>query len=114
MPAMKHSLFSGRTGENLPTLLVWGAADDSAAKDGSSMLEFMKKGRPDVDEIEDPAERVKQTTLFNAVIPRTSMTGSELIRDSRTEGFYPYIARFIASQVAAHRDDYQWQSRAKD
>ncbi len=112
--ALKHPLFAGTNGPNLPTLIVWPADRADDAKESSSIYETMKKGRPDVAKIEDVTERDKRTTLYNAVLPRSSATATELIRDQPVEGLWPYIAKFVATQVGAKRDDFRWQSRERE
>lgn len=111
---VKHSLFAGSIGPNLPTMIVWAADDESGAKDGSWIYETMRKGRPDVDKIEDAAEKAKATTLFQAPVPSSSANGGELMRDGRSARvMFPFLARFVASQVGTRRDEYPWTSREK-
>lgn len=110
---LKHPLFAGKNTPNLPTLIVWSANDVEAEKEGRSIYEAMKKGRPDLEQYKDDAERVKNTTLFNGIMPGIAATGTELIRDQPDVRLWPYIAKFVAVQVGVKAVDYPWQSRIK-
>ncbi len=112
--SLKHPLFSGRAGINIPTMVVWSSNDEVAAKDCESIFEYMEKGRPDLDKIEDLQEREAQTTLIKAVVPRTRLSGTELIRSNQVQGLWPYIANFVSAKVGMKRDDYRWQSRKRE
>ncbi len=55
--SLRHPLFSGRTGANLPTYIIWSADDDVAADESASIYRWMEKGRPEIEKIEDPDQR---------------------------------------------------------
>ena len=112
-PLVKHQLFSGRTGKNLPTLILWSSGDEVAGAECASIYEQMRKGRPDPEELDDAAEREQQETLFSAAIPRTSASGTELIRQPPVAGVWEYIAKFVASQVLTRKEDMPWQNRER-
>ncbi len=112
-PFLKHELFSGRSGFNLPTLVVW-ARNGENASDSESAYELMLKGRPDLEEIEDPRERTEKTTLIKAEIPNSRATGTELVRDNAAKGLWKYMAEFVAVKVAANKEQFMWQSRERE
>jgi hypothetical protein len=110
--SLRSPLFSGRAGNNLPTLVLWSADDDVAADESDSIYRSMKKGRPDLDKIEDPEKRREQESLFKVAIPSSRYTGTELIRDDGR--LWKYIANFVETKVGSKKDDYRWQSRERD
>lgn len=111
--SLRSPLFSGRTDTNLPTLLLWSTKDDVAADESDSIYRAMEKGRPDLDKIDDPDERLEKQTLFKAEIPK-SYTGTELIRDNQVQGLWQHIVNFVETKVGTKKDDYRWQSRERD
>ncbi len=108
-PSLKNPLLSGRSGQNLPTLVVWSANDDGA-KDSQAAVDLMKKGRPDPLKI-DEDKRARMTTLFEHAVPRSKLTATELIKIDQK--VWLRIARFVAFKVGAHRDDLRWSSRER-
>lgn len=111
--SLRNPLFSGRAGTNLPTLLLWSSNDDVAADESDSIYRSMEKGRPDLDKIDDPDERLEMQTLFKAEIPK-SFTGTELIRDNQVQGLRQHIVNFVETKVGSKKDDHRWQSRERD
>ena len=110
--SIRHPLFSGRGGNNLPTLVLWSVNDDVAAEDSDSIYRSMEKGRPDLDKI-DPDKRDEEMTLYKGEIPNSRSTGTELTRDN-LRNIWQYIANFVEFKVGSKRDDHRWQSRERD
>ena len=109
--SLRHQLFSGRTGNKLPTYVLWSANDDVAAEESDSIYRAMEKGRPDLEKIEDPEERQEEATLFMWKF-NSRDSGTQLIRNN--EEVWQYIVKFVELKVGSKRDDHRWQSRERD
>lgn len=110
---LKHAMFSGRDPRipNIPTLVTWSELDDLSQKDGSYILETMRRGRPDVSRIEDDALRRELTTLYSKPI-NLNASGTELMQNNFD--LRDTIVRFVATKVGAKRENYPWQNRARN
>ena len=111
--SIRHPLFSGRAGDNLPTLVLWSVDDDFAADDSDSIYRAMEKGRPDLSKIDDPDKRDEEMTLYKGEIPNSRSSGTELMSDNR-RNIWQYIAKFVEFKVGSEKDDHRWQSRERD
>ena len=113
VPILRQPLFTGAGIDALPMLIIWAADDEEAAKQSSSIHSMLEKARPDVSEIEDAAEKFEQTTLFGEPVPRTKLSGTELMDLPSDNILWPYIESFLAKKVAAKSDSMPWKTREK-
>ena len=108
---LKHPLFTGANGRALPMLVSWGASEETA-KESEAIANMLKKNRPDVSAIEDPAERKKQTTFFSVPIRKYRFSGREMMEKEQVKNFWPYISnKLFEEKVVAQAKDYPWVTR---
>lgn len=109
--SLKNPLFSGAGTAALPMLILWGANDEEAAKDSSSIHAGLEKARPDVSKIEDAAAKFEQQTLFGEAVPGTSLSGAQMMEITQNNTLWPFIESFFAKKVAAASDSFPWKTR---
>ena len=112
--SLRHPMFSGAGGAELPMMIVWGSEDENSKKDSERLHTGLKKSRPDVRKIENPEERFAKTTLFGLPITRngaSSMTGVQLMASPAVDGLWNYTNNFFVKKVGEKSKEYVWKTR---
>ena len=104
---VKHPLFAGGSGVEIPTLVIYGENGNSA-KDSRSIYRLMAKKRPPSD-ASNQKVRWAQQSLFELALPSNG-DGAELLRPN--PGLFRFIGMFNFYKISQNADDNAWASRA--
>ena len=108
---LKSALISGKGAfPPIPLMMTWGSSNKTAAKDGNSMVDQLKKSRPKVKEKIGDEGWWENETLFK-VVRKDSSTGMKFV-EKQIKGIQNDIGLFIENKVTAVKDDHRWQNRS--
>lgn len=107
---LKNPLITGKGTKPIPMLMTWGTSNKTAAKDGNSIYQLLKKSRPKVKEKVGTDDWWENETLFQ-VERKDSASGMEFL-EKQAKGINNDVGLFIENKVLAIKDDHRWQNRA--
>lgn len=110
---LRHTMFTGNSGNEMPIMMVWATEDKACAKDAKSMFNTLEKGRPDISELPRNEQAVAKT-LFSAKIDRSSLDANGLIANPNgVKGLWQYIESKMTEKVKQDIDRRQWEDRSR-
>ena len=108
---LKNPLITGKGQLPIPLMVTWGKSNKTAAKDGNSIVDQLKKSRPKVKEKIGDDGWWENETLFS-VERKDSATGMKFV-EKQIKGLQNDIGLFIENKVTAVKDDHRWQNRSR-
>ena len=111
---IRHPLFTGKSGREMPMLLVWGSEDKNCNKDAKSIFSTLEKGRPDISQLETKEEQMAAKTLYSAKIEGSSLDANGLIANKNSvRNLWSYIESTMTQKAKKDIDQRKWQDRSR-